>query len=90
MSNDTTPPIEVTDNTLDGQITTLARYLVTAIGSYALGRGWIDGHMLQLLVALVTVIAPTAWGIYKTFVHKTQLITVAEAAPNRVAKVVAK
>lgn len=90
MSNDTTPPITVTDNTLPGQIATLARYLLTTVGGYALGKGWIDGDLLQLLTGLVTIAAPAAYGIYKNYVHKTQLVTVASSAPDSVATVVSK
>jgi hypothetical protein len=88
MSNDITPPLQVTDNTLEGQIATFARYLLTSVGGFALGKGWIDSEVLQLLTGLVTVAAPTAYGIYKTYTSKQRLITVAEAAPNSVAKVV--
>ncbi len=90
MSNDTTPPIEVTDSTLEGQIATFARYLLTTLGGYALGKGWIDGDLLQLLTGLVTIAGPTAYGIYKTYTAKTRLITVAQSAPDSVAVVTAK
>lgn len=88
MSNDTAPPITVTDNTLEGQIATFARYLLTSVGGFALGKGWIDNDVLQLLTGLATVAAPTAYGIYKTYTSKQRLIAVAEAAPNSVATVV--
>lgn len=87
---DSAPPITVTDNTLEGQITTLARYLLTAVGSFALGKGWIDGEALQMLTGLVTIAAPAAWGIWKTYTSKKQRIVLAEAAPNSVATVVTK
>lgn len=87
MSNDTTPPIEISDSTTATQIATLARYVVTTLGGYALGKGWIEEDLLQMLVALVAVVAPSAYGIYKSYVHKRQLITVASAAPDNVAVV---
>lgn len=87
---DTTPPIVVTDSTIEGQITTLARYLLTTVGGFALGKGWIDGEALQLLTALLTVALPTGWGIYKTYTAKKRQIVLAEAAPEHVATVVAK
>lgn len=90
MSNDTTPPIEVTNSTVEGQIATLARYLLTTLGGYALGKGWIDGDLLQLLTGLVTIAGPTTYGIYKTYTAKTRLITVAKSAPDSVAVVTAK
>lgn len=82
--------IEVTDNQFEGQLTTLGRYLLTAGGSYALGKGWIDGELLQLLTGLVAVVAPIVWGIYKTWTNKKQTIVLADAAPSKVAQVVSK
>ena len=90
MSNDMTPPIQVTDNTLEGQITTFARYLLTSVGGFALGKGWIDDEALQALIALVTVVVPMAYGIYKTYTAKTRLIITAEASPDNVAVVTSK
>jgi hypothetical protein len=87
---DMTEPITVTDNTLEGQITTLARYLLTSIGGFALGKGWIDSEALQMLTGLLTIAAPTAWGIWKTYQSKMQRIELAEAAPNTKAQVVTK
>lgn len=87
MSNDTTPPIEISPNQLPGQAGTLLRYILTTVGGYALGKGWIDDQLLQVLTALITVIAPLAYGMYKTWIHKSQLVVTAEAAPNSVAVV---
>lgn len=90
MSNDTTPPLIVTDSTLEGQITTLVRYILTTAGGYALGKGWIDDDLLVVLTGLLTVAAPTAYGVYKTYTSKRRLIVAAEAAPDDKAVVVAK
>ena len=83
-------PIIVSDNTLEGQIGTLARYLVAAAGAFALGKGWIDDATLQALTALATVAAPMAWGIWKTYTAKQKLIATAQFAPDDVAQVVHK
>lgn len=88
MSTAVTPPMEVTDNTLVGQLTTLARYILTSFGSYALGKGWIDDELLQLLVGLTAVVVPTAYGVYKSYTNKTRLIIAADAAPDNIAKVI--
>lgn len=90
MNNDITPPLVVTDSTLEGQFSTLVRYLLTTVGGFALGKGWIDGELLQLLTGIVTIAAPAAYGIYKTYTAKQRQIVLAEAAPNNVARVVAK
>lgn len=86
----TETPIIVTDSTLEGQVATLLRYLLAAAGSFALGRGWIDSEALQALTGLVTVAAPIAWGIYRTYTAKQKLITTAAYAPDSVAQVVSK
>ncbi|PXW75999.1 hypothetical protein C7451_106163 [Blastomonas natatoria] len=83
-------PIIVTDNTLEGQVSTLLRYLVAAGGAFALGKGWIDDATLQALTALVTVAAPMAWGIWRTYSAKRKLIKAALFAPNDIAQVVHK
>lgn len=83
-------PIIVTDNTLEGQISTLLRYLVAAGGAFALGKGWIDDATLQFLTALVTVVLPMGWGLWKTYTAKDKLITVAGAAPDAVGQLVRK
>lgn len=88
MNTDT--PIIVTDNTLEGQVATLLRYLVAAAGAFALGKGWIDDATLQALTALVTIAGPMAYGIWKTYTAKAKLITTAQAAPESVAQVVHK
>lgn len=81
-------PMIVTDGTIDGQLATLGRYILTIAGSFALGRGWIDGEALQAITGILTVAAPMAYGIWKTHVSKRQLINVASAAPDVVARVV--
>jgi hypothetical protein len=82
--------ITVSDNTLEGQVATLARYLLTSIGGFALGKGWIDGDVLQLLTGLLTIGLPTAYGIWKTYRAKQLQIALADAAPNTKAQVVSK
>ena len=83
-------PIIVTDNTLEGQISTLLRYVVAAGGAFALGKGWIDDATLQFLTALVTVVLPMGWGLWKTYTAKDKLITVVGAAPDAVGQLVRK
>jgi hypothetical protein len=83
-------PIIINDNTLEGQITTLVRYVLTAFGGYALGKGLIDNDTLNLVTGFVTVAIPAAWGLWKTYQHKKQAIDLADAAPNALAKVIGR
>jgi len=87
MSNDITPTIVITEGTLATQIAALLRYLLAACGAFALGRGWVDNETLQFITALVTVAAPMAYGVYKAYVHKTQLLTAEPYVPNNVMQV---
>jgi hypothetical protein len=80
-------PIIIDPSSVLGQLAALCRYLLTAIGSFALGRGYIDGPLLQFLTGLLTVALPMGYGIFKTWQSKQKLVEVAEAAPNDVAMV---
>jgi len=82
MSNDTTPPILLDNSTVPGQIFTLLRYIVATVGGYALGKGWLDSDGLEVLMGFATIVIPTAYGIYKSHVHKKQLLTVEPAVPD--------
>jgi hypothetical protein len=83
---DQTPIIVNTDQTA-AQLGVALRYGLTTIGAYAIGKGWIDGDLLQLIVALATVIAPAAFAFYRSHQQKKQLVTIASAAPDSVAVV---
>lgn len=83
MSNELdSKPIEIDPNSLPGQIAALARYLLTAGGAFALGRGWIDGDLLAFVTGLVTVAAPTVYGMWKTHQNKKLTVVLADALPN--------
>lgn len=80
-------PIIIDPNSMWGQLAALARYLLTAFGAFALGRGYIDNELLQLLTGLFTVALPTAYGIYKTWQSKQKLVEMADATTDDVAVV---
>jgi hypothetical protein len=80
-------PIEITEGSIGAQIATAARYILTAGGAYAMGKGWIDGELLNLLTGLVTVLAPVVYGVWKTYAEKRILVIVGRAAPDSVATV---
>lgn len=80
-------PIIVSDSTAAPTLGALIRYLLTAIGAFAIGRGWVTDETMQAITALATVVAPTAYGIYLSWKNRRKLIVTAEAAPNTVARV---
>lgn len=85
---DQTTPIVVNDGTTTPTLGALLRYILTAVGAFAIGRGWVTDETMQAITALVTVVAPSAYGIYLSFKNKKKLLVAAEAAPNSIAKVV--
>lgn len=64
------------------------RYITTAVGAFAIGRGWVTDETMQAVTALVTVVGPSLFGIYAAFKSRKKLIVAADAAPNSVAKVI--
>jgi hypothetical protein len=62
-----------------------ARYVLTAGGSYALGRGWVQSDTLQFITGLFVVSLP-AWGIIGTYINRKEQRAVAEnpAVPDSV------
>lgn len=82
-------PMIVNPSSKGAQAGAAGRYLLTAIGAFAIGRGWITDQTLQAITTLATIIAPAAYGIYTTYASKQKLVRAAEAAPDdkvRVAK----
>lgn len=80
-------PIVVPESSVIAQIGALLRYLLTAIGGFAIGKGWIASDLLELLTGLLTVAAPTAYGIWLTWRNRRALVAAAEVAPDAVALV---
>jgi hypothetical protein len=80
-------PMIVNPSSKAAQAGAAARYILTAAGAFAIGKGWITDQTLQAITTLVTIIAPAAYGIYKTYANKQLLVTAATAAPNSVARV---
>lgn len=81
---------QIDPNSAVGQIIVLGRYVITAGGSFALGKGWISGDALQFLTGLIAVAAPAGWAIYKTYADKQKLVEIAHSADDTVAKVIEK
>lgn len=80
-------PIIVSDTTATPTLGALIRYLLTAIGSFAIGRGWVTDETMQAATALAMIVGPAAYGIYLSWKNKRKLITAADAAPSSVAQV---
>ena len=87
MSNDLTPPIEVTNETTTTTLASALRTLLVAIGSFAVGRGWVEAENVEGIVTLAVTLGTAGYGVFKAYTRKRQLIVTADAAPNTVAVV---
>lgn len=77
--------IEVSQGTLP--LAAAARYLIVTLGSFAVGRGWVDAEQLPGIATAIVTIGTALYGLYRTYRTKSDLVTTAEAAPNSVAVV---
>jgi hypothetical protein len=80
-------PIIIDPNSIPGQLWALFRYILTAGGAYAIGKGWIDGELLTLLTGFATIAVPTMFGVWKVYHAKKESVALAEMAPNSKAMV---
>lgn len=71
---------QVTNDTTTPSIGTALRYMLTAVGAFAVGKGWIKDDTLQALIALVTVAAPSVYGVWLSIQNKKKLIVAADEA----------
>lgn len=83
-----TPPIRVNGSKLPAQLSASLRLGIGMLGSYAVGAGWVKPENVDGIATLILTLATVAYGIWRTGHKQSQLITAAEAAPDRVAKVV--
>lgn len=82
MSNE---PIVINPNSTIAQLAALGRYTLTAGGAYALGKGWIEGELLNFLTGFITIAAPTFYGVWRTWTTRKTLVKMAESVPDEVA-----
>lgn len=81
-------PIQVDPNQIPAGAATLLRYALTTIGTVMVTRGLLPaGSDVNAIVGAALVIISTLYGLWKTYDNKQKLVTVATAAPNRVAVV---
>jgi hypothetical protein len=81
-------PIEVNPSQLPGGAATLLRYALTAAGT-----AMVTNHVLPAdsnvnnIVGAVLVVVSTGYGMWRTWHNKREAVTMAAAAPDRVAVV---
>jgi hypothetical protein len=80
-------PITVNGTTLPAVAAAGLRYLIATAGTYAVAKGWVDANNIEGIATILITAATVLYGLYRTRSKQAELITTAEAAPDRVAKV---
>lgn len=87
MATEKDEPIEVGGMVLPTALAAALRYLITIIGTFAIGRGWVKAEELPGLATMAVTLATVGYGLWKTYSNRSKLVVTAEAAPNDVAVV---
>lgn len=78
-------PVQVDPNTGVKSAVTAVQYIMSAVTSYALGKGWVNSNDVVQILALVPIIVPAAYGVYKTWVGNEKQKTMEAKLPDSVA-----
>ena len=83
----TEQPIVVNHAALPTALGAALRYILGILGPFAVAQGWVDAENIDGIVTLLMSAAVVAYGLYKTYKQKKQLVVTANAAPDSVAVV---
>jgi len=90
---ETQTPILIPESAVPKQVLTGVQYVVTAVCSFLLGRGWVQADTVALVALLTPIVLVPAYGIYKTKVNNDEKKTIVQSektkVPSSVAQVVA-
>lgn len=81
----TDTPVVVNPDQTTAQLGLMIRYVLTSIGGYLVGKGWIEGDVLEVAINIAVVVGPIAYASYISHKKKQDLLKVAVAAPDEVA-----
>lgn len=88
MATNVDDPIVVNGtSSVPNVIGAVLRYAGTALGSFALAKGWLTADSLPQVVGAVVAIGSALYGVILTHFNKKKIVAIAEAAPNSVAVV---
>jgi hypothetical protein len=80
-------PITVNPSALPATLASLARTVLTAIGTVAVTAGWISAESLPGIVTLIITIGTAAYGIWKAFSNSADKAAMVPYVPDDIAKV---
>ncbi len=87
-ANGQQPPIEIDKTPLRMGAATGLRYIISLGLTYAAGKGWLPAEQVGEIAGQLVALILAAYATYKSFTRQTETILAADAADNRVAKVV--
>lgn len=87
MTIDADKPIIVNGAVLPSTLAAALRYAIALGGPLLIQRGILPADSLEGVTTIIVTAATVGYGLWKTHQRKSQLVTVAEAAPNSVAVV---
>ncbi len=66
MADTSTPPIPAATMAL-------VRQGILVIGSFAVGRGWVQADQIDGIATLLLTVGAAGWGLYKTFTRQKDI-----------------
>jgi hypothetical protein len=85
MTKETNQPIEVNGMVLPAMLAAAVRYAIALALPWLVSKGYITEESTEGFLTYGLVAATVAYGLWKTYKAKAQLVVTAEAAPNSVA-----
>lgn len=85
MTKETDQPIVVNGMVLPAMLAAAVRYAIALILPLLVAKGYIPEESTEGIITWVLVAATVAYGLWKTYRAKAQLVVTAEASPNTVA-----
>jgi len=86
MTDPNTNPIVVNPDQTMAQLGVAVRYATTLVGGYLVGKGWIDGDLVQVIATALTALVPAAYAVWRSHQQKKALVALATEAPNGIVK----
>ncbi len=87
MTDPNTAPIEVNPDQTLATLGIALRYAITTLGGYFVGKGYIEGDTVQVILSVALVLLPAIYAAWKSRQSKAALVTIASSAPDSVAVV---
>lgn len=85
MTDPNGTPIVVNPDQTMAQLGVAVRYAITLVGGYLVGKGWIDGDLVQVIATALTALVPAAYAVWRSSQQKKALVKITQSASDDVA-----